>query len=113
MREAPSRYLMEGVWSCNGTIRAYDPQASAACQAIYGERPDLCLVNSKEEALDGADALVICTEWKAFWSPDFDDILARLKNPVIIDGRNLYNPAQLRELGIEYYGIGRGESLTQ
>ncbi|MEM1111673.1 MAG: UDP-glucose/GDP-mannose dehydrogenase family protein [Pseudomonadota bacterium] len=113
MREAPSRYLMEGVWSCNGQVQAFDPQATSACREVYGERPDLLLCDTKEEALDGADALVICTEWKAFWSPDFEDIKSRLRSPIIIDGRNLYNPAYLGELGIEYYGIGRGESITR
>lgn len=65
-----------------------------------------------EPALEGADTLVICTEWKAFWSPDFELIRSTLREPVIIDGRNLYNPAYMEELGIEYYGMGRGRSLN-
>jgi UDPglucose 6-dehydrogenase len=85
----------------------------AACEAIYGERDDIDYVDSKESALDGADCLVICTEWKTFWSPDFDDLKARLNNPIIVDGRNLYNPAYMEEIGIEYYGIGRGLSVRQ
>jgi UDPglucose 6-dehydrogenase len=112
MREAPSRYLMEGVWACGGKIRAFDPRAAGECRSLYGERDDLFIAESKEVALEGADALVICTEWKAFWSPDFDLIKASLREPVIIDGRNLYNPAFMEELGIEYYGIGRGRSLN-
>ncbi|MFV0476310.1 MAG: UDP-glucose dehydrogenase family protein [Parahaliea sp.] len=111
MREAPSRYVLEGIWSYGGKVRAYDPQAMEACHEIYGDRDDLILSEHKEEALEGADALVICTEWKAFWSPDFELIKQQLKQPVIFDGRNLYNPAHMRELGIEYYGIGRGLSL--
>lgn len=111
MREAPSRFLLEGLWSVGAKVRAYDPQAMAACAAIYGERDDIDYVDSKEAALEGADCLVICTEWKTFWSPDFDLIKRRLKEPVIVDGRNLYNPAHMRELGIEYYGIGRGLSV--
>jgi UDPglucose 6-dehydrogenase len=111
MREAPSRYVMEGIWSYGGKVRAYDPQAMEACREIYGERDDLILTEHKEAALEGADALVICTEWKAFWSPDFEDIKAKLKQPVIFDGRNLYNPAHMVELGIDYYAIGRGLSL--
>jgi UDPglucose 6-dehydrogenase len=67
--------------------------------------------DSKEDAIDDADCLVICTEWKAFWAPDFEDIKCRLASPVIIDGRNLYNPALMEELDIEYYGIGRGRSV--
>jgi len=93
-------------------VRAFDPQAMAACREIYGERDDLILCDHKEDALKGADALVICTEWKAFWSPDFELIKRELSQPVIFDGRNLYNPAQMEELGIEYYGIGRGRSLV-
>ena len=113
MREAPSRFLLENIWSCGGKVRAYDPEAMEACEAIYGARDDMIYTDSKEQALDDADCLVICTEWKMFWSPDFDDIKQRLKNPVIIDGRNLYNPAHMQEIGIEYYGIGRGLSVKQ
>ncbi|QIB66141.1 UDP-glucose dehydrogenase family protein [Kineobactrum salinum] len=112
MREAPSRYLIEGIWSYGGRVRAFDPQANGACRELYGERGDLALCGSKEEALQGADALVICTEWKAFWSPDFELIKRELSLPLIFDGRNLYNPAQMEELGIEYYGIGRGLTLV-
>ncbi|MFV0277158.1 MAG: UDP-glucose dehydrogenase family protein, partial [Parahaliea sp.] len=111
MREAPSRYVLEGIWSCGGKVRAYDPQAAGSCRRIYGERDDLVLTEHKEEALEGAEALVICTEWKAFWSPDFELVKQRLQLPIIFDGRNLYNPAHMEELGIEYYGIGRGRSL--
>jgi len=112
MREAPSRQLMETVWAGGGKIRAYDPVAGDSCRAIYGERDDLTLVGNKEDALAGADALVICSEWKAFWSPDFEQMKSLLKHAVIIDGRNLYNPAYMEELGIAYYGIGRGLSLS-
>ncbi|WP_116367686.1 UDP-glucose dehydrogenase family protein [Parahaliea mediterranea] len=111
MREAPSRYVLEGIWSCGGRVQAFDPRAGDACRALYGERDDLSITEHKEQALEGADALVICTEWKAFWSPDFEQVKALLKQPLIFDGRNLYNPAYLEELGIEYYGIGRGRSL--
>ena len=112
MREAPSRYLMDAIWSSGGQVRAYDPQANAACEAIYGSRSDMVLCDHKEAALEGADALVICTEWKAFWSPDFDLIKRELSEPLIFDGRNLYDPAYMNEIGIEYYGIGRGLSLN-
>jgi len=113
MREAPSRHLMETVWAGGGKIQAFDPVANDSCRAIYGERADLTLVDNKEEALRGADALVICAEWKAFWSPDFEEMKKLLKHAVIIDGRNLYNPAYMEEMGIEYYGIGRGLSLSK
>ena len=70
-------------------------------------------VATKEEALDDADCLVICTEWKAFRAPDFEDIKVRLTSPVIIDGRNLYNPQHMEAAGIEYFGIGRGRSVNR
>ncbi|MEP1595680.1 MAG: nucleotide sugar dehydrogenase, partial [Halieaceae bacterium] len=113
MREAPSRYLMESIWKNGGCVRAFDPQANPACAKIYGARGDLLLCDSKEAALAGADALVICTEWKAFWSPDFELIKRELRLPLIIDGRNLYDPDYMHEIGIDYYGIGRGLSLQR
>lgn len=113
MREAPSRALLENIWSCGGTVQAYDPEAMTACQALYGDRNDVRYMTTKDACLDGADALVICTEWKTFWSPDFEEIKRRLSRPLIIDGRNLYNPAYMAELGIEYYGIGRGLSVKE
>ncbi|MBL6908049.1 MAG: UDP-glucose/GDP-mannose dehydrogenase family protein [Luminiphilus sp.] len=113
MREAPSRFLLENIWSCGGQVRAFDPEAMASCKAIYGDREDIVYVNSKDEALEGADCLVVCTEWKTFWSPDFDKIKATLRQPVIIDGRNLYDPRHLASIGLEYYGIGRGLSVTK
>ena len=113
MREAPSRTLMEAIWAAGGRIKAFDPQAMEACARIYGQRSDLEFATTKEAAIDAADCLVICTEWKAFRSPDFEDIKSRLNHPVIIDGRNLYDPDYLEALGIEYYGIGRGLSVQR
>ena len=113
MREAPSRVLMEAIWEAGGRVKAFDPQALEACKKLFGTREDLVYASTKESAIDGADCLVICTEWKAFWSPDFEEIKSRLSSPVIIDGRNLYNPSYMQELGIEYYGIGRGLSVRE
>jgi len=84
-----------------------------ACKAIYGERDDMTYVTNKDEALEGADCLVICTEWKTFWSPDFETIKTALAEPIIIDGRNLYDPNYLAKIGIKYYGIGRGLSVKE
>ena len=112
MREAPSRVLVEAIWAAGGRVKAFDPQAMTACEQLYGQREDMTYCDSKEDAIDDADCLVICTEWKAFWAPDFEDIKCRLASPVIIDGRNLYNPALMEELDIEYYGIGRGQSVS-
>ena len=113
MREAPSRFLLENIWSCGGKVRAFDPEAMEVCKDIYGERDDMTYVSSKDEALEGADCLVVCTEWKTFWSPDFETIKRALSEPIIVDGRNLYDPNYLARIGIEYYGIGRGLSVKQ
>jgi UDPglucose 6-dehydrogenase len=78
-----------------------------ATQDIYGVRDDLMLCGTKEAALLGADILVVCTEWKPFWSPDFAHIKNTLSHPVIFDGRNLYDPNRLQEQGIQYFAIGR------
>lgn len=111
MREAPSRVLLEAIWAAGGSVKAFDPQAMKACERIYGQRDDMVYVDSKEAALDGADCLVICTEWKVFRAPDFEDIKSRLAAPLIFDGRNLYNPGDMAASGIEYFGIGRGQSV--
>ncbi|WP_329740540.1 UDP-glucose/GDP-mannose dehydrogenase family protein [Dyella sp. A6] len=111
MREAPSRRLMEDLWAAGAKVRAYDPEAQDETRRIYGERDDLALCGQANEALVGADALAIVTEWKLFRSPDFDSIRGTLKEPVIFDGRNLYEPALVEEAGLAYYGIGRGRSL--
>ena len=107
MREATSRVVMEGLWEKGATITAFDPVAMKETRHIYGERPDLSYADNAKDALQDADALIIVTEWKAFKSPDFNVIKARLKQPVIFDGRNLFEPASVAALGIEYHGIGR------
>ena len=107
MREAPSRVMLEALWAMGATVAAYDPAAIEETTRIYGERADLTLTASAMDALTGADALLIVTEWKAFRSPNFETMKSRLKAPVIFDGRNLYDPALLREQGFEYYPIGR------
>jgi UDPglucose 6-dehydrogenase len=89
------------------SVSAYDPAAMDETRRIYGERADLQLVNSPMDALKGADALLIVTEWKVFRSPNFDTMKDLLKQPVLFDGRNLYEPQTMREAGFEYYPIGR------
>lgn len=108
MREAPSRVLMEEAWDAGVKIRAYDPQAMHETRKIYGEREDLTLCSSAQEALQGADALVLVTEWQEFRSPDFDLLRRELSHPVIFDGRNVYDPKVMNRQGFTYYGIGRG-----
>ena len=111
MREASSRTLMEHLWAKGAKVRAFDPVAMEETHRIYGDRDDLTLVNSPDEALLGASGLIIVTEWNVFRSPDFERIRSTLSRPVIFDGRNLYDPLLLKGLGIDYYGIGRGESI--
>ena len=93
MREAPARDLLEALWADGATVAAYAPKAA-------------------EEATEGADALVICTEWKRFMAPNFDQLATALRQKLIVDGRNLYDPERLAELGWTYYAIGRGASVS-
>ncbi len=111
MREASSRRLLAQLWDAGAKVRAYDPEATDEARRIFGERADLLLCDSAEQALEGADALVVVTEWKQFRSPDFAALKARLADAVVFDGRNLYEPAEPEAAGLAYYGIGRGRSL--
>lgn len=110
MREAPSRTLMEQLWEQGAKVRAFDPEAAEEAQRIYGDQTGLTLCDDANAALDGADALVVVTEWNIFRSPDFDLIRSKLSSPVIFDGRNVYDPDYLATAGFIYYGIGRGKS---
>ncbi|MBN9422749.1 MAG: UDP-glucose 6-dehydrogenase [Candidatus Accumulibacter sp. 66-26] len=107
MREAPSRYLLADLFAAGATVAAYDPVAMHEAQRVFGDEPRLTYAESPAAALDGADALIIVTEWKEFRSPDFAVLLAKLKSPVIFDGRNLYEPKLPRGYGFEYFAIGR------
>jgi UDPglucose 6-dehydrogenase len=107
MREAPSRAVIDGLIARGAQVVAYDPVAMHEAQRAFGDDHDLTYAASPLAALDGADALVIVTEWKEFRSPDFDAVRAALKMPLIFDGRNLYDPAFVRSQGFEYYPIGR------
>ncbi|VCU71422.1 UDP-glucose 6-dehydrogenase YwqF [Pigmentiphaga humi] len=113
MREAPSRVVMEALWNAGATVRAFDPEAAEETRRIYGERADLVLTNTKEEAARGSDALIICTEWKGFMAPDFNFLAEALGEKVIFDGRNLYDPGRLASRGWVYYGIGRSTESWQ
>ena len=111
MREAPSRVLMEALWAAGARVRAHDPEALEETRRLYPGHERLVLCEDAFDAIDGADALVVVTEWKAFWSPDFARIASALKQPVIFDGRNIYDPRAVEGAGIAYYGIGRGRSV--
>ena len=112
MREASSRRLLAQLWEAGATVRAYDPEAHGEARRLFGERADLVLCESATEALEGADALVVVTEWKQFRSPDFAMLKSTLGDAVVFDGRNLYHPGEVEEAGLAYYGIGRGRSIA-
>jgi UDPglucose 6-dehydrogenase len=111
MREAPARTIIDLLSRSGVKVRAYDPVAGAEASRIYGKNPDFHLCKNAYEAVDGADALAIITEWQEFRSPDFERLKKLLKSPLIFDGRNLYDPGMLSRFGLTYYAIGRGKSL--
>lgn len=105
IREAPSLVLIDRLLKHKATVRVYDPEAIDNIRAIYGDRLVYC--RKRNDALTGADALAICTEWKQFVHPDFDEMRRVMRQPVIFDGRNLYNPQRMQAAGFSYYSIGR------
>jgi UDPglucose 6-dehydrogenase len=111
MREASSRTLIESLWERGARVRAYDPVARAEALRIYGSRDDFILCETADQALEGADALAVVTEWREFRSPNFEHIGATLAEPVIFDGRNLYDPKMLQQRGFKYFAVGRGDHL--
>lgn len=113
MREAPSRVLVNELLARGATVIAYDPVAMTEARQIFAHSPNFECACDQMTALDGADALVVVTEWKEFKSPDFEAIKSRLKSPLIFDGRNLYDPALMRASGIDYVGIGRGNARPE
>ncbi|HWI24657.1 MAG TPA: UDP-glucose/GDP-mannose dehydrogenase family protein [Lysobacter sp.] len=113
MREASSRRLLAQLWEAGANVRAYDPEAMHEAERIFGSRDDLLLCQSAQEAVQGADALVVVTEWKQFRSPDFARLVDTVKDAVVFDGRNLYHPAEVEAAGLAYYGIGRGRSVVR
>ena len=112
MRDAPSRVLMEALWAAGANVRAFDPEAMQETQRLYGDEARLSLMGTPESTLNGADALIVCTEWQQFKAPDFDLIKQRLSAPVIFDGRNLYDGERLAKAGLQYFPMGRGESCN-
>jgi UDPglucose 6-dehydrogenase len=108
MREAPSRVLIGQLWEAGATVRAHDPAAMDVARRLFGARPDLVLCDDPYAATEGADALVVVTEWKAFRSPDLARLRASLADAAVFDGRNLYDPGQVEAAGLAYHAIGRG-----
>ena len=107
MREAPSRAIIDVLLGAGARVRAHDPQALDTARRLYGETPGLVLCEQRDDALTGAAALIVATEWEQFRHPDFKAIKMALEHPLVVDGRNLYDPATLAELGFHYIGVGR------
>lgn len=107
MREASSRVLIADLLAAGATVTAYDPVAMEAAAALFPDEPRVCFADRAEAALEGADALIIVTEWAEFRSPDFEEIRSQLKQPVIFDGRNLYEPSLVKAFDLDYHAIGR------
>ena len=105
MREAPAAAVIDGLLAAGAAVRAYDPKAIGVARRVYGERLHFC--KRSYEAVEGADALVVATEWNEFREPDFARVKALMRHPAVFDGRNIYNPQVLREMGFHYEGIGR------
>jgi UDPglucose 6-dehydrogenase len=105
IREAPSLVLIERLLELRATVRVHDPEAMNNVRAIYGDRLVYC--QKRDDVLLGADALAICTEWKQFVHPDFEEMHRLMRRPVVFDGRNIYNPQRMRDAGFTYYSIGR------
>ncbi|WP_236237029.1 UDP-glucose dehydrogenase family protein [Pseudomonas faucium] len=109
IREAPSRVLLEALWAAGARVQAHDPQAMEEIHRHYGPRPDLQLMAGKDEALHGADALVIATEWQDYRVLNLEQMPQQLADRVVFDGRNLFEPEHMAAAGLTYYGIGRGQ----
>lgn len=111
MRDAPSRTLMEAIWAAGGKVKAYDPKAMEECHRIYKDQAGLTLCATSDEALASSDALVICTEWKAFRAVDPAWLASNLAERIVIDGRNLFEPEAMSKAGIAYSSIGRNSTV--
>ena len=113
MREAPSRVVIEELLARGARVTAHDPQAIDAARRIFADRPGLDFVDQPMDAMDGADALIVVTEWKAYRTPDFERMRRLMRQPLVFDGRNLYDPALMQALGLEHIGIGRGAPAAE
>jgi UDPglucose 6-dehydrogenase len=113
LREAPSLAIIEELLRRGATVRAFDPVAMPGVAARFADQPGLTLVADPMAAAQGVSALLVVTEWREFRSPDFDALRQCMKRPLLLDGRNLYDPALMRQLGFEHLGVGRAEALPR
>jgi UDPglucose 6-dehydrogenase len=111
VENAPSLKTIEALIAQGASVKAYDPKANDSFQKVWGDRGGIALFDNMYEALDGVDALVVLTEWKHFWNPDYVQMLKRMKGNVIFDGRNIYEPERMATHGFTYFGVGRGEKI--
>ena len=107
IREAPALVLIDRLLAAGAQVHGFDPQATQSVQARYQGRPELQLHDTPYAASSGADALVLVTEWRQFWAPDFTRLKAEMAAPVLVDGRNIWSPEVVRRRGFSYYSIGR------
>ncbi len=112
IRNAPGIYLIEALLGQGAEIQLYDPEAMENTRRHFGDDAAIRYGSDSHAVLEEADALMVVTEWKPFWSPDFRLMVNRMRSPVIFDGRNLYSPQKMKQLGITYYAVGRGDSVT-
>lgn len=111
VENAPSMKALEAFLAQGAQVKAYDPKAMADFERYWGDRPGVQMVEDMYQAIEGVDALVILTEWKMFWSPDYKLMRKVMRQPVIFDGRNIFDPTVLQEHGFRYFGVGRGEEI--
>ncbi len=112
MRDAPSIIMLKLLIDKGAKVKVYDPKAMSEAKHIFGNHEKITYCSNQTQALAAADALVILTEWRQFKNPDFNEVKAQLRSPVIFDGRNMYDPKLLEKMGFDYYGIGRGKALA-
>ena len=108
IENAPALRLIDALLAQGASLRIHDPQAMPALAHQYMGNPNIEYFNDEYDAAKGADALMLVTEWKCYWQPDFIKLKSIMKTPLLLDGRNIYGPEYVREHGFEYYGVGRG-----
>lgn len=107
IQQSPIHAMLKALWAQGVTVKLHDPQALPEIEKVYGQRPDLIYCTEQYEATQDADALCLLTAWKQYWSPNYTELLKIMKHPLILDGRNIYNPNYVKAQGFAYMGVGR------